>query len=106
MIVPIGKNTSETLLESYKRALTLKKIMATFQKGERRYIPCSLYQDIPTDCYIVDCRDGVGVDVQVSMLHGTEDDSKLGTATSSMIHIWDARGEKLMMKELSCVVTQ
>ena len=55
------------------------------------------------DCYVVDCRDGVGVDVQVSMLEKTQHDGKLATRTSTMIHIRDAREERSMMKELSCV---
>ena len=106
VIVPMVKSTSETLIQSYKRDLTLKKTMARFRKGGRRYIPHSLHQDIPTNCYIVDCRDGVGVDVQVSIFHRTEHDGKVGTTTSSMIHIRDAREEGLMIKNCHVLVAK
>ena len=33
VIVPMVESTSEMLIQSYKRALTLKKTMATFRKG-------------------------------------------------------------------------
>ena len=45
----------------------------------------------------------MGVDVHVSMLDKTQQDDQARSTTSSMIHIRDARGEGLMMKELSCI---
>ena len=49
VIVPMVESTSEMLIQFYKRALTLKKTMARFKKGGRRYVPHSLHQDTPMD---------------------------------------------------------